>query len=123
MLCFDRTDAQYVQELGSYVAIPSVSRDASPQTMRAAAQWLADQLAFAGGRVEPTAGHPVVRAEWLNKPGHPTVLVYGHYDVQPTGELAEWLTPPFELSLDSSGSGEVMRGRGSSDDKGPCTSC
>ena len=83
--------------------------------MLAAARWLAAQLDFAGGRVEPTAGHPVVRGEWLGAPGAPTILVYGHYDVQPTGDLAEWLTPPFELVQD----GDVVRGRGSSDDKGP----
>ncbi len=54
--------------------------------MLAAAGWLAERLAFANGRVEPTAGHPVVRGEWLGAPGAPTVLVYGHYDVQPTGD-------------------------------------
>ena len=95
--------------------MPSVSRDADAGTMLAAARWLAAQLDFAGGRVEPTAGHPVVRGEWLGAPGAPTILVYGHYDVQPTGDLAEWLTPPFELVQD----GDVVRGRGSSDDKGP----
>jgi acetylornithine deacetylase/succinyl-diaminopimelate desuccinylase-like protein len=119
MLSFDRTDAQYIDELSGYVAIPSVSRDAPPETMQAAAQWLAEQLAFAGGRVESTAGHPVVRADWLGRPGDPTVLVYGHYDVQPTGDLGEWKTPPFELTLDNEGLGDVIRGRGSSDDKGP----
>jgi acetylornithine deacetylase/succinyl-diaminopimelate desuccinylase-like protein len=117
MLCFDRTDQEYIDELTDYVAIPSVSRDASPETMRAAADWLAAQLAFAGGRVEPTAGHPVVRADWLHRPERPTVLVYGHYDVQPTGDLAEWTTPPFELS--PSDDGAIIRGRGASDDKGP----
>ncbi len=65
--------------------------------MLAAASWLAARLSFAGGRVEQTGGHPVVRADWLGAPGAPTVLVYGHYDVQPTGDLAEWATPPFEL--------------------------
>jgi acetylornithine deacetylase/succinyl-diaminopimelate desuccinylase-like protein len=119
MLSFDRTDDEYIDELRGYVAIPSVSRDAPQETMRAAAQWLAAQLAFAGGRVEATAGHPVVRADWLGRPGSPTVLVYGHYDVQPTGDLDEWKTPPFELTLDSEGLGDVIRGRGSSDDKGP----
>jgi acetylornithine deacetylase/succinyl-diaminopimelate desuccinylase-like protein len=115
MLCFEPTDDGYVAELAGYVAIPSVSRDAAPATMRAAADWLAAQLAFAGGTVEPTDGHPVVRGEWLGAPGAPTVLVYGHYDVQPPGALAEWKTPPFELVLD----GEVIRGRGCTDDKGP----
>ncbi len=81
-----------MRELAGFVAVPSVSRDATDETMRAAAGWLADQLAAAGGRVEPTQGHPVVRGEWLGADGAPTVLVYGHYDVQPTGDPAEWLT-------------------------------
>ncbi|MFG1859320.1 dipeptidase [Microbispora bryophytorum] len=115
MLSFDSTDAAYLDELAGYVAVPSVSRDATPETMRTAARWLAAQLSFAGGRVVDTAGHPVVRGEWLGAPGAPTILVYGHYDVQPTGDLAEWRTPPFELSVD----GDVMRGRGVTDDKGP----
>jgi acetylornithine deacetylase/succinyl-diaminopimelate desuccinylase-like protein len=111
----DLTAGLDVGELAEWVAIPSVSRDASPEVMQAAAQWLADRLAPLGGRVEPTAGHPVVRAEWLGAPGAPTVLVYGHYDVQPPGDLAEWETPPFELAV----AGDVLRGRGVSDDKGP----
>jgi acetylornithine deacetylase/succinyl-diaminopimelate desuccinylase-like protein len=115
MLDFDPDDAGYLRELAQYVAIPSVSRDADPATMQAAAQWLAGQLEFAGGRVVETGGHPVVRADWLGRPGAPTILVYGHYDVQPTGDPAEWLTPPFELRVD----GDVIRGRGVSDDKGP----
>jgi acetylornithine deacetylase/succinyl-diaminopimelate desuccinylase-like protein len=115
MLDFDLADDGYLAELAGLVAIPSVSRDAAPETMRAAAQWVADQLRFAGGRVAETGGHPVVRGEWLGAAGAPTILVYGHYDVQPTGDLAEWDTPPFELAVD----GDVMRGRGTSDDKGP----
>src|SRR5258708_22249827 len=83
--------------------------------MQAAARWLAGQLAFAVGRVVATAGHPVVCAEWLGAPGAPTILVYGHYDVQPTGDEAEWLTPPFEPAVD----GDVIRGRGATDDNGP----
>jgi acetylornithine deacetylase/succinyl-diaminopimelate desuccinylase-like protein len=83
--------------------------------MRTAADWLAARLAFARGRVEPTAGHPVVRGEWLGAPGAPTVLIYGHYDVQPTGDEAEWNSSPFRLTVD----GDVLRGRGVSDDKGP----
>lgn len=115
MLSFDPGDAGYLRELGEFVAVPSVSRDATGDTMHAAAQWLAGQLSVAGGRVVQTDGHPVVRGEWLGAAGAPTILVYGHYDVQPTGDLAEWVTPPFELSVD----GDVMRGRGTTDDKGP----
>ena len=115
MLDFDLADDGYLAELAGLVAIPSVSRDAAAETMRAAAQWVADQLRFAGGRLAETGGHPVVRGDWLGADGAPTILVYGHYDVQPTGDLAEWDTPPFELAVD----GDVMRGRGASDDKGP----
>jgi acetylornithine deacetylase/succinyl-diaminopimelate desuccinylase-like protein len=114
-LSFAADDAGYLSELAEFVAVPSVSRDADPATMLRAAQWLAARLGFAAGRVEQTDGHPVVRGEWLGAPGAPTILVYGHYDVQPTGALAEWLTPPFDLTTD----GEVIRGRGCSDDKGP----
>ena len=115
MLSFDPGDAGYLRELSEYVAVPSVSRDASPDTMRAAARWLAGQLAFADARVVETDGHPVVRADWLGAEGAPTILVYGHYDVQPTGDPAEWITPPFEMTQD----GDVVRGRGVTDDKGP----
>jgi acetylornithine deacetylase/succinyl-diaminopimelate desuccinylase-like protein len=115
VLAFDPDDAGYLRELAEFVAVPSVSRDAGHDTMLAAASWLAGQLAFAGGRVAETEGHPVVRGEWLGADGAPTVLVYGHYDVQPTGDLAEWVTPPFELHAD----GDIVRGRGATDDKGP----
>src|SRR5256885_176216 len=104
MLSFDFE----LDDLADLVAIPSVSRDASARTMNEAAGWLAGRLSFAGGRVVPTGGHPVVRADWLGAPDAPTVLVYGHYDVQPTGDLTEWRTRPFELVRD----GEVIRGRG-----------
>src|ERR1700732_77937 len=115
MLDFDLADDGYLAELAGLVAIPSVSRDAAPETMRAAAQWVADQLRCAGGGVAETGGHPVVRGEWLGAGGAPTILVYGHYDVQPTGDLAEWDTPPFELQVRDG----AARGRGVSDDKGP----
>jgi acetylornithine deacetylase/succinyl-diaminopimelate desuccinylase-like protein len=115
VLSFDPGDAGYLRELSEYIAVPSVSRDASRETMRAAADWLAGQLAFAGPRLVETGGHPVVRADWLGADGAPTILVYGHYDVQPTGDPAEWITPPFELTQD----GDVVRGRGATDDKGP----
>jgi acetylornithine deacetylase/succinyl-diaminopimelate desuccinylase-like protein len=115
MLSFDPGNARYLAELAEFVAVPSISRDAGPDTMHAAAQWVARQLEFAGGRVVEAGGHPVVRGEWLNADGAPTVLVYGHYDVQPTGSAAEWVTPPFDLTVD----GDVVRGRGASDDKGP----
>jgi acetylornithine deacetylase/succinyl-diaminopimelate desuccinylase-like protein len=115
VLSFNPDPDAYLAELAEYVAIPSVSRDADPATMRRAADWLAGQLASVNGRVEATSGHPVVIGEWIERPGAPTVLVYGHYDVQPTGDLAEWKSPPFELTRDA----DVVRARGVSDDKGP----
>lgn len=107
--------AELLPELGTYIEIPSVSRDSDPAAMRRAAEWLCEQLAFADARLEETAGNPVVRADWLGAPGSPTILVYGHYDVQPPGSLSEWITPPFEMAID----GDVVRGRGVTDDKGP----
>jgi acetylornithine deacetylase/succinyl-diaminopimelate desuccinylase-like protein len=105
----------YLPELAEFVAIRSVSRESDPAAMHAAAQWLAGQLSFANGRLIATDGNPVVAGEWHGAPGAPTVLVYGHYDVQPTGSLAEWRTPPFELTV---GDGRAY-GRGATDDKGP----
>ena len=109
------TTDQLLPELAEYVAIPSNSRSASPETMRDAAQWLAGQLAQIDARVVETDGFPVVRGDWLGAPGAPTVLIYGHYDVQPTGNLDEWESPPFKMTID----GDVIRGRGVTDDKGP----
>jgi acetylornithine deacetylase/succinyl-diaminopimelate desuccinylase-like protein len=115
MLSFDQGDERYLAELAEFVAIPSVSRDATDDTMRTAAQWVAEQIDFASPRIVPTGGHPAVLGEWLGAEGAPTILVYGHYDVQPTGAEEEWITPPFELAVD----GAVARGRGVTDDKGP----
>lgn len=115
MLSINDTDDAYIEELAQYVAIPSVSRDATHETMQRAANWLVNQLTFAHAYVDETGGHPLVRGEWHVSDDAPTILVYGHYDVQPTGDLDEWITPPFELTVD----GDVIRGRGCTDDKGP----
>jgi acetylornithine deacetylase/succinyl-diaminopimelate desuccinylase-like protein len=115
VLSFDPDDTRYLGELSEFVSVPSVSRDADSDTMHTAARWLAAQLDFASGRVASTGGHPVVRGEWLGAAGAPTILVYGHYDVQPTGDEGEWITPPFAPTVD----GDVIRGRGTTDDKGP----
>jgi acetylornithine deacetylase/succinyl-diaminopimelate desuccinylase-like protein len=61
-----------------------------------------------------TAGHPLIYADWLHAPGKPTVLCYGHYDVQPPDPLDEWVTPPFEPTVRD---GNIYA-RGSADDKG-----
>ena len=115
MLSFEADDARYLAELAEYVAIPSVSLDAGRHTMLAAANWLTAKLDFADVEIVETGGHPAVVGSWLGAPGAPTVLLYGHYDVQPTGDLAEWITPPFELAR----YGDRVRGRGVTDDKGP----
>jgi len=103
-------------ELGAFLAIPSVSVEpVHAPDMRRAAAWVADELAWANGRVVETEGHPLVLAEWLGRPGASTILVYGHYDVQPAGDEREWETPPFEPSVRD---GRIYA-RGATDDKGP----
>jgi acetylornithine deacetylase/succinyl-diaminopimelate desuccinylase-like protein len=115
MLSFETDDDRYITELAQYVAIASVSRDAERETMLQAANWLLAKLDFADVEIVETGGHPAVVGGWLGAPGAPTVLIYGHYDVQPTGDLDEWITPPFELVR----YGDRLRGRGVTDDKGP----
>lgn len=102
----------------SFLRIPSIS--ALPDhaaDCRDAARWLADALTTAGlehAELFETGGHPVVYADWLHAPGAPTVLVYGHYDVQPVDPLDLWTSPPFEPVID----GERLLARGAADDKG-----
>jgi len=102
--------------LAEFVAIPSVSLDpARAGAMRDAAEWLVAQLAFANGRIVESDGHPVVLGERIVSEGALTVLVYGHYDVQPPGDETAWETPPFEPSIRDG----RLYGRGATDDKGP----
>jgi acetylornithine deacetylase/succinyl-diaminopimelate desuccinylase-like protein len=111
------SEARALAEVAELVAIPSVSSDPSRRgEMRRAAEWVAARLAFAGGRVVETEGHPVVLGDWrAGPPGAPTILVYGHYDVQPAGDESHWASPPFQATVRD---GRVY-GRGASDDKGP----
>lgn len=104
-------------ELFDLLRIPSVSADPAYRAdVARAAEWLRTKLAALGftARVDATPGHPVVYAERLDAPGKPTVLIYGHYDVQPEAPLAEWTTPPFEPTVRD---GRIYA-RGSTDDKG-----
>jgi len=102
----------------SFLRIPSISALPDHATdCRAAAGWLAAALTSAGlehAEVCETGGHPVVYADWLHAPGAPTVLVYGHYDVQPVDPLELWTSPPFEPATD----GDRLLARGAADDKG-----
>ena len=106
-------------ELIEFASIPSVSTDpAHAADIGAAASWVANELEDAGQlsvRTIATGRNPVVYAEWLGAPGKPTVLVYGHYDVQPPDPLEKWHSPPFTPTIRDG----RLYARGVSDDKGP----
>jgi acetylornithine deacetylase/succinyl-diaminopimelate desuccinylase-like protein len=109
---------RYIDEMKRYLAIPSIS--ALPEhkgDVRKCAEWTADEMRRIGlqnVRLEETPGHPVVYGEWLGAQGAPTILFYGHYDVQPVDPLHLWTSPPFEATIRD---GEIYA-RGSADDKG-----
>src|SRR6204780_4457355 len=115
--------ARFVEELKDLLRIPSVST--APEhvgDVRRAAEFVAEGLRAAGMEnvrlIETTSatheGHPLVYADWLKAPGKPTVLLYGHYDVQPAEPLDEWKSPPFEPT-ERNGN---LYARGAVDDKG-----
>ena len=109
---------KFLNELIEILKIPSISTDDEykNQVMRAA-EWMANHLKGLGienVEIMPTAGHPVIYGDYLKKPGAPTVLIYGHYDVQPADPLELWDTGPFEPRVE----GDLLYGRGSSDMKG-----
>ena len=109
---------RYVDELKQYLAIPSIS--ALPDhtdDVKKCAQWTAEELKRVGlenVRLIETPGNPVVYSDWLHAQGAPTILFYGHYDVQPVDPLDEWESPPFEATVRE---GEIYA-RGAADDKG-----
>ncbi len=108
----------FLNELLDFLRIPSISTDpAYRDAVQEAATWLAENMRRAGMHhvtVYPTAGHPIVYAEHIEDPSLPTVLVYGHYDVQPPDPLELWESPPFEPVIKN---GQIYA-RGASDDKG-----
>src|SRR5207344_1974136 len=114
----DATKAARLESYKDFLRIPSISAiPAHADDCRAAARWLADALTTAGlERVEvaETGGHPVVYADWLHASDAPTVIVYGHYDVQPVDPLELWTSPPFEPVV----VGDRILARGAADDKG-----
>jgi acetylornithine deacetylase/succinyl-diaminopimelate desuccinylase-like protein len=109
---------RYIDELGAFLAIPSVS--ALPEhagDVRACAEWAKAEMERVGlqnVRLIETPGHPVVYADWLGAEGAPTILFYGHYDVQPVDPLELWESPPFQATVRD---GELYA-RGAVDDKG-----
>ena len=109
---------RYVDELKTFLAIPSIS--ALPQhrgDVRRCSEWTAEELRRIGlqnVRLIETPGYPVVYGDWLGAPGAPTILFYGHYDVQPVDPLDLWESPPFEAAVRE---GEIYA-RGAADDKG-----
>jgi acetylornithine deacetylase/succinyl-diaminopimelate desuccinylase-like protein len=109
---------RYVDELKDYLAIPSVS--ALPQhaaDVRRCAEWTEAELRRVGlqnVKLLETPGNPVVYGDWLGAEGAPTILFYGHYDVQPVDPLNLWESPPFEATVRD---GEIYA-RGAADDKG-----
>jgi acetylornithine deacetylase/succinyl-diaminopimelate desuccinylase-like protein len=114
----DQHRADRMASYEAFLRIPSIS--ALPQhagDCRRAAEFIADELRAMGVEhveVSPTEGHPVVYGDWLHAEGAPTVLVYGHYDVQPVDPLDLWESPPFEPLVRD---GRILA-RGAADDKG-----
>ena len=109
---------EFLRSLQDFIRIPSVSTDPDHKAdMIQAANWLADQfhkLGLDGIQVFPTSGHPIVYAESLKAGAAPTILIYGHYDVQPVDPVELWKSGPFDPVVN----GENLYGRGASDMKG-----
>ena len=107
-----------LEELKQFLRIPSISaQPAHAGDVQHAAEFVAASLHSAGlenVEIILTTGHPLVYADWLHAPGKPTVLCYGHYDVQPPDPLEEWISPPFEPTVRNGN----LYARGSADDKG-----
>jgi len=109
---------RFLAELFDWLRIPSVS--ALPEhndDVRKAGLWVVDKLnsiGFENVGLKETTGHPAVYGEWLHAPGKPTILVYGHYDVQPVDPIDKWVAQPFEPVIKNG----FIYGRGTSDDKG-----
>src|SRR5688572_6780792 len=111
-------EQRLLDELMTFLRIPSISTlpENKPDVERAA-QFVAKSLTDVGMEnveIIPTAGHPLVYADWLHASGKPTVLLYGHYDVQPPDPLDEWKSPPFEPAVRN----DNLYARGAVDDKG-----
>jgi acetylornithine deacetylase/succinyl-diaminopimelate desuccinylase-like protein len=111
-------EGRFLEELKDFLRIPSISTLPEHRgDIDRASNFVAEKLGAAGLEnieIIPTDKHPLVYADWLHAPGKPTVLCYGHYDVQPADPLELWKSPPFEPSIRD---GNIYA-RGSADDKG-----
>jgi acetylornithine deacetylase/succinyl-diaminopimelate desuccinylase-like protein len=111
-------EKRFLEDLKDWLRIPSISTlPEHAADIRRAAEYAVEQLkhiGFAGVEVIQTAGHPLVYGEWLKATGKPTLLIYGHYDVQPVDPLDLWESPPFEPTI----RGDNLYCRGACDDKG-----
>ena len=109
---------RFLEELLEFLRIPSISAlPERAEDVARAGDWVAQRLTAAGVEnveVLPTGGHPVVYGDWLHAPGRPTVMIYGHFDVQPVDPVELWTHPPFEPKI----IGDRVYARGASDDKG-----
>src|SRR6202451_3752357 len=109
---------EHLNELKEFLRIPSVSTKSEHKAdIERAAHWVAEKLRAAGlenVEITPTKMHPLVYGESLHAPGKPTILFYGHYDVQPAEPLDLWTSPAFEPTVRD---GKLF-GRGTADDKG-----
>jgi acetylornithine deacetylase/succinyl-diaminopimelate desuccinylase-like protein len=108
----------HLEELKEFLRIPSVSTKSEHKSdIEKAARWVAEKLRGAGLdniQITPTKMHPLVYGESLRAPGKPTILFYGHYDVQPAEPLDLWTSPAFEPTVRN----DSLYGRGTADDKG-----
>lgn len=114
----DEHQTRFTEELVDLLRIPSISTDSAyREEVRSAARWTANRLQQAGiehVQIMETGGHPIVYADWLHAKGRPTVLIYGHFDVQPADPLEQWAHPPFEPHIEN----HTVYARGASDMKG-----
>src|SRR4029077_6834690 len=114
----DARQEEHLNELKEFLRIPSVSTKSEHKPdIERAAHWVAEKLRAAGMQkveIVPTKMHPLVYGESLDAPGKPTILFYGHYDVQPAEPLDLWTSPAFEPTVRDGN----LFGRGTADDKG-----
>src|SRR5258708_5753093 len=107
----------HVAQFLEFLRFPSISTDANyDKHVADCANWLAEKLRHIGldATVHATAGHPIIVAKNVHRAGCPTVLIYGHYDVQPADPIELWTTPPFEPRIEN----EIVYARGATDNKG-----